>query len=231
MSGTVPPAEKMSLTEEMARQLLDEFMADRKHDARYASFDYCYGYFQSFRRANQLSLLDQGENLRRSCFELGFYLASWGMLRGSADLLNKSTYFLRPLVTALVQTPAAVWNLDVDGYNDGTWATLKETRQKIIEVLPLRNAASDTLVTKIMLGVFGNVPAFDQYLKAGLGASTFGPKSIVSVQNFYKAHKEWIDARKIRVLEFDGKESDLLYSKAKMVDMIFFMKGLKSGRE
>lgn len=221
---------RRSLASEQAQQLLKEFLGDRKHDQRYASFDYCYGYFQTFRNEGRLSAIDQGENLRRSCVELGFYLASWGMLRGSADLLNKSTYFLRPLVTALAKAPVAVWNLDVDRYDDGTWEILKEERERIIRALPQRNRASDTLVTKIMLGVYGNVPAFDAYLKAGLGSSTFGRKAISSVRAFYETHKDWIDPQNIRLLTFEGKESEILYSKAKIIDMIFFMKGLKAGR-
>lgn len=223
---------RSALTVEQAQRLLDEFMRDRKHDERYASFDYCYGYFQAFRRENRPDTLDQGENLRRSCVELGFYLASWGMLRGSSDLLNKSVYFLRPLVSALAKTPPAVWNLDVDRYGEGTWELLSEERDRIIKALgPLRNRESDVLVTKIMMGVYGNVPAFDQYFKGGLGVSTFGPKAIGLVQSFYQSHRGWMDSRKIRLLTFDGKESEIIYSKAKLIDMICFMKGLKAGRE
>ena len=33
---------------------------------------------------------------------------------------------------------------------------------------------SDVLVTKVMLGVFGNVPAFNTYFKAGAGVSDKG---------------------------------------------------------
>lgn len=44
-------------------------------DARYASFDYCFNYFQSFR--GRASELISEENLEHSCLQLGFYLASW----------------------------------------------------------------------------------------------------------------------------------------------------------
>lgn len=54
----------------------------RRPDARYASFDYCFNYFQSFREARNIAALASSANLQLSCLHLGFYLASWGMLRG-----------------------------------------------------------------------------------------------------------------------------------------------------
>ena len=62
----------------------------RKPDARYASFDYCFNYFQAFREAGNVGAIAEPENRELSCLHLGFYLASWGMLRGSAELLQKS---------------------------------------------------------------------------------------------------------------------------------------------
>ncbi|MGB5989189.1 MAG: hypothetical protein WBG43_05580 [Marinifilaceae bacterium] len=51
---------------------------------RFTSFDYCYNYFASNKGQ---ALLD---DMEKSCLVLGFYLASWGMLRGSSFLLDKS---------------------------------------------------------------------------------------------------------------------------------------------
>lgn len=44
-----------------------------------------------------------------SCLHLGFYLASWGMLRGSSDLLQRSARHLVPLMTATTQR-ALIWS-------------------------------------------------------------------------------------------------------------------------
>jgi len=62
----------------------------RKPNERYASFDFCYNYFYSFYKENRLSELANGQNLQTSCLQIGFYLASWGMMRGSSFLLEKS---------------------------------------------------------------------------------------------------------------------------------------------
>ena len=48
--------------------------------------------------------------------------------------------------------------------------------------------ASDILVTKVMLGVFGCVPAFDTYFKKGFGVSTFSKGSLRLVGEFYRAN-------------------------------------------
>ena len=41
--------------------------------------------------------------------------------------------------------------------------------------------ASDILVTKTMLGVFGCVPAFDRFFVDGFGASTLCRKALVKI--------------------------------------------------
>jgi hypothetical protein len=91
--------------------------------------------------------------------------------------------------------------------------------------MPLRNVPSEILVTKIMLGVFGNVPAFDNYFKRGFGCSTFGPKAIHRIGAFYSNHRTRLDAIKIPVLDFDGGVTELCYPTAKIIDMVFFTVG------
>jgi len=71
-----------------------EFLAGRNANERYASFDYCFNYFQSFRESGAVSLLASSDNVQLSCLHLGFYLASWGMFRGSTELLQKSARYL-----------------------------------------------------------------------------------------------------------------------------------------
>jgi len=51
---------------------------------RYASFDYCFNYFQTFREEDKIEELADLSHIQLSSLQLGFYLASWGMLRGSS---------------------------------------------------------------------------------------------------------------------------------------------------
>ncbi len=93
-------------------------------DGRYASFDYCFNYFQSFREQKRIGDICSFENIEQSCFQLGFYLASWGMLRGSSFLLWKSIRFYRCLLEMIAHGDQRLWDLDVDSYTDENIALL-----------------------------------------------------------------------------------------------------------
>jgi len=61
--------------------IIDKFQNNNiSNTDRYTSFDYCYNYF---RQPSKEILAD----MEKSCLVIGFYLASWGMLRGSSFLL------------------------------------------------------------------------------------------------------------------------------------------------
>jgi hypothetical protein len=201
----------------------------RHPDGRYASFDYCFNYFQTFREQNRIADICTAENIERSCFQLAFYLASWGMLRGSSFLLWKSIRFYRCLIEMIARSDERLWGMDVDRYlDDDSIALLLRTRSDICAALGRKGDKMDTLATKIMLGVYGNVPAYDQYFCKGLEVSTFGKKSLRKVAEFYAYHRDVIDdhARATCTLDFhSGKPTQRHYTKAKIVDMVLVMQG------
>ena len=97
----------------------------------------------------------------------------------------------------------------------------------ILESIGREYKSSDTLVTKIMLGVFGNVPAFDDYVRRGLGIYSFNRNSLLLVSEFYKKYKNEIDAQVI--YSFDsatGQPTHRRYTKAKIIDMVAFIEGI-----
>ena len=63
------------------------FYRDLKEDdnGRYKSWEYCYKVFND---AHNFGNLDE-EYIDYLCLHLAFYLASWGMYRGSSFLLQK----------------------------------------------------------------------------------------------------------------------------------------------
>jgi hypothetical protein len=75
---------------------LDAFLCRRSPAARYASFDYCFNYFQEARDNHETTRLAHDDRLELSCLHLGFYLASWGMMRGSGGLHGHSLHELVP---------------------------------------------------------------------------------------------------------------------------------------
>jgi hypothetical protein len=202
----------------------------RKPWARYSSFDYCFNYFQEFNNKKELA---SKNNIQNSCLHLAFYLASWGMLRGSSFLLQKSIKFYEPLIEYISEKNDSFWEIDVNNYDQSeNIDQLIECANKIKEILGEKgkNKVSDTLITKIMLGVFGNVPAFDSYFKIGSGLNTFNKHSLDQLSSFYK-NENYAgiiskEANKIKTFQYhtDCKE-ERLYTRAKIIDMIFFIQG------
>ncbi len=196
---------------------------------RYSSFDYCFNYFQSFREQNRLDDLASPNHIQESCLQLGFYLASWGMLRGSSFLPSKSVKVFETLIHAIVNANTVLWEIDANNYSLHNIQAILDFRKNVGQVLDYRNGPSDILVTKIMLGVFGNVPAFDSYFKKGFGMSTFGKQSLEKVAEFYKLNAAIIEKSRLNTLDFmTGKPTNRIYTRAKVIDMIFFVEGGKT---
>jgi hypothetical protein len=203
---------------------LTAFLENRTPEARYASFDYCFNHFQEARESGDTAALADGDHRMLSCLQLGFYLASWGMMRGSGDLLQRSARDLVPVIEMIAAEPPPTWDFDAHCLGtraDEVLALSRRVRQAF--TVP----ASDTLVTKTMLGVFGCVPAFDRYFRIGFGCQTLCADALMRVGNFYMDQQAKIDARRVFTLDFDsGLDTKRRYSRAKIIDMIFFQEGL-----
>jgi hypothetical protein len=203
---------------------LRTYLGDRTETARYASFDYCFNHFQSHREEGRLGALVEGAGLELTCLHLGFYLASWGMLRGSSELLQRSVKTFVPVVNAIVSAPAQMWDIDADQYSEANVTAILDFAHTLRGVLPA--GSSDILVTKVMLGTMGCVPAFDTNFKKGFGVWTFGRKSLRKVGEFYRDHAEVIENHRKPTLDFDtGLPTDRCYTRAKVIDMVFFIEG------
>lgn len=194
---------------------------------RYASFDYCFNYFQSFRETNNQKALIDPVNLQTSCLQLAFYLASWGMFRGSSFLLERSSKFFEPLIHTIANISPRTWDIDADSYdNPADRQLLLQCKEMIVQALGREHKPTDTLVTKIMLGVFGNVPAFDSFFRKGFSLNYLDDASLVELSEFYKGNKVVIDSYKVQTFDFGtGKETARVYTKAKIIDMIGFIEG------
>ena len=225
--------------------------AASKH--RFASYDFCHSYF--LRNRESLS-----SKMEESCIYLWSFLGSWGMLRGSSVLFKEnSPASLRNVVECIAKTPKEVWDIDVEQY----WN--EKCRQQIIELydsikraltdgsshfdckgnqIPPFENPSRTLVTKIMMGVFGIVPAFDTffcdvfgslYRGKGFHSGKFSHDCLVAIYEFYLQNKQQLDSIKIAVIDFDGEPIEgMYYKKAKLIDMYGFTRRileLKAGKD
>jgi hypothetical protein len=209
---------------------LDAFLGRRSPAARYASFDYCFNYFQDARDTQRTAALVSDGRLELSCLHLGFYLASWGMMRGSGALHGRSLKELVPVVQAIADEPAATWELDVPGYSEAGITAVLALCGRIRAAYSF--AASSVLVTKTMLGVFGCIPAFDRFFRLGFGRATLDRATLTKISDFYTVHGPALHAMPVRTLDFTtGKDTLRRYPQAKIIDMIFFQEGYKRARK
>lgn len=198
-------------------------------DLRYASFDYCFNYFQSFRESGAIPELASPERLQESCLQLGFYLANWGMYRGSADLLQRSARYLVPTIEVIAGMDSRVWEIDADGYDQTSLDLLMGAREALGKVLP---EMTDTLYTKIMLGVFGNVPAFDQFVMRGLGVWRCEATALARVSEVYRENADLVEKYRVPTLDFvTGGPTHRRYTRAKVIDMALFVEGFRGPRK
>src|SRR5262249_51757731 len=139
---------------EKIRAYHGDLVDDAHH--RYRSWEHCYGFF---RRITPESIAQHREH---AALQLGFYLASWGMYRVSSFLLQRAYSVHLAVVDALASTEfTPLWRNDVG--SKAEHALLAPTILAAVEAV--RQAyrpfgqPTDTLVTKVLLGTVGCLPA------------------------------------------------------------------------
>lgn len=209
----------------------DRLASDPNH--RYRSWEHCFGHFRghaTFAAPQQIDI---------AALHLAFYLASWGMYRGSSALLQKDYKIHQPAVSKLLDRSYDVlWDLDFDdAARDSVTADLIVSlsvairatyRQHITIVDGIHRdfQPTDTLLTKLLLGTVGCVPACDRYFiigfrHAGLRYSRFGTAFLREVFRFCRENK---DAFR-EVQEVIAQRSGIRYPLMKLVDMYFWKLG------
>ena len=208
-------------------------------DHRYKSWEHCYNFFKKIKDKE----LDE-EELDLAQLHLAFYLASWGMYRGSSFILQKDyTIFKKVVQEILKKKYSLLWNVEknieqkeemgklfLDLYLS-LETILKEIRNSVgnhpdfegIEkrYLNKREEISPTLATKILLGTLGCIPAYDRFFIEGLGEKNiqkkFNPKkSFLQMIEFYSENKTELDSLSEK---FEG------YPLMKILDMYFWVTG------
>jgi hypothetical protein len=237
------------MTKDDIQNLVAQFEKKRSANHRYASFDYCFNYFRSFKENNHLPDLATKENVEKSCLHLGFYLASWGMFRMSGKLGQEaSAKHFKNLIDAISKNEcpfAEAWDIDASDYRKNpTRILLQNCFKKISGLVMQKSQKQDrTLVTKIMLGIFGCVPAFDGfftktfkalYKEQGCAFTAFNDAALLKLDDFYKNHADIIAelGKETKTLDFEtGNFTDRCYKQAKIIDMIGFQKGKNDADE
>ena len=161
------------------------------------------------------------------------------MFRGSSFLLGKSAKYFEPTIKYLATLDKSVWLIDVDNYVPENIETIIQIYNDIKKCIISGNNSDLTLITKIMLGVFGFIPAYDQYFcdtfrqifaKVKCGFRRVNQKSLKCIKMFYDANKQIIDEISVNTFTTDfetGAKTKINYPKAKIIDMYGFTIGLK----
>ncbi len=213
--------------------VISKYQQENNPTGRYASFDYCYNYF---RQSSPDALL---KNMEKSCLVIGFYLASWGMFRGSSFLLGNSARYYERLIEYIAKSDPKIWSIDIDSYNKDNIDILCDIYKEVQGIIIQKGKSHLTIVTKIMLGVFGIIPAFDTFFgntfrdmfKNECGFRRVNNKSLKFIQQFYEHNKNDIDYFSSRIFTTDfitGKKTNINYTKAKLIDMYGITKGNNS---
>jgi hypothetical protein len=199
------------------------------HD-RSRSWEHCYFYFRKTAPDNFSKERDH------AALQLGFYLASWGMYRGSSFLLQHAYTVHRGVIELLAEDRfKLLWELEYGkDYLDN-----KKLRPLIIEAIQsikdayksfVPNAGSqqptDTLVTKIILGTFGCLPACDRYFIDGLKIcgipfSSLNQPFIERISKFCSDNYDELFEVQKEIQEISGN----YYPMMKLVDMYFWQIG------
>lgn len=219
------------LTEQRIRNSIQKFYSSIKNDenARYKSWEYCYKIFGEKQNKTDPETIDL------LCLHLGFYLASWGMYRGSSFLLQKDYKVHKDAVLEMQKekynilrsaTPEQLISKD-------SLKAIEELHEKLQDiylsikqsVTDSKTSITDTLITKILMGVYGCVPAYDRYVKYTLKEYNIGHPSFCSsrLKELNEIYLEWksvIDDENQKI-----NSNGIKYPTMKILDILFWQIG------
>jgi hypothetical protein len=197
--------------------------ADPYH--RYRSWEHCYQFFKSRSREEIL-----GDSTSAG-LQLGFYLASWGMYRGSSFLLQR-TYTVHEAVVQRLAGPEfdELWNQEV-GASDANirWSPLiLKAVDAVREGYSPFGHATDTLVTKVLLGTVACLPAVDRFFVDGFKTSghqysSLNERFVRRILEFSAIYQSDLRTAQLRILSDSGTH----YPMMKLADMFFWELGYK----
>ena len=206
--------------------------ARANENGRSRSWEHCYRVFRDART-------NPSPDYDYLSLHLAFYLASWGMYRGSSFLLQKDYKVLTPIVEKILKPEydclfgvacADVRNSDVQTQLNKLYASIADDFHPIREEVAgheVVNPVSQVLITKILMGTLGCVPAYDRFFGIGakylgLEKDTYQEKSLRELVDFYEAHNDRLEEARRGM-----RTEDLTYPQMKLLDMGFWQVGFE----
>lgn len=206
--------------------------ARANENGRSRSWEHCYRVFRDAR-------IDPSPDYDYLSLHLAFYLASWGMYRGSSFLLQKDYKVLSPIVEEVLKSEydCLFGVACADLREPGVQEQLKKLYDCIADHFhPIRKEiagrevttpVSPVLITKILMGTLGCVPAYDRFFQDGVATSKvttqeYSLESVRKLAKFYEAHNDRLEEAR-RGMRTD----DLIYPQMKLLDMGFWQIGFE----
>jgi hypothetical protein len=196
-------------------------VADPHH--RYRSWEHCYRFFRARTAAALIADKDA------AALQLGFYLASWGMYRGSSFLLQRSYTVHVGVVERLASAKfSTLWDTAIgSGASDLQLVpTILAAVEEVRKAYKPFGDASDTLATKVLLGTLGCLPACDRFFidgfkKSGQKYSYLNARFVERVVGFCTERGSELRKEQARIEQLAGMRYPLM----KLVDMYFWQIG------
>lgn len=203
---------------------------------RYQSWEHCYGIFSKL-KDKKLSK----DDFDYLSLHLSFYLASWGMYRGSSFLLQRDYTVHIPAIQELMKSQyRQLWGIKCSALEQAenltTLFTLSEALKTIYnEIRIAANQSinkpapsvgiSDVLITKILMGTMGCVPAYDRFFCSAVkhckaSSALFSKQSIKKLCLFYEQHREIFEKCRAEM-----SQGWIDYPQMKVIDMCFWQIG------
>ena len=201
-------------------------------NGRSRSWEHCYRVFRDART-------DPSPDYDYLSLHLAFYLASWGMYRGSCFILQKDYKVHTPIVEEILKPEYnCLFGLAcADVRNSDVWEQLKNLSDFIAaHFQPIRDevagrevvsSVSPVLITKILMGTLGCVPAYDRFFEEGakylgLEKKSYNKDSLLELADIYEAHNDRLEEAR-RGMRTD----DLIYTQMKLLDMGLWQVGFE----
>ncbi len=217
----------IDLVKESAHKFYND--KNRGEFGRYRSWEHCYKQFHDARK-------NPNPDYDYLSLHLAFYLASWGMYRGSSFLLQKDYKIHEPVVKDILRPEydclfgVCIQDLKNSQIRKCLFDLVKSIENyynkiRIEEKCNVQCKLSSTLITKILMGTLGCVPAYDRYFVDGIkckkvSSGTFNPKSLMKLVNFYEDNYSALEEIRLSM-----KAYDLPYPQMKILDMGFWQIG------
>lgn len=191
---------------------------------RYLSWEHCYLFFYKYK--NNPKEID----LDLAALNLAFYLASWGMYRGSSFLLQYDYKIHKEMIGELVDECRILWN----DYSEISWDAVNKANEiikKHYKKFSKKDNISETLTTKVLMGIFACTPAYDRFFKDGIKRYNKENHTRISAsysKNSYNQLKDFISSCGDNCNLVLRSNSEISYPKMKLIDMYFWQIGFSN---